>query len=157
MTNNKKEPAQQDELPDYDFSDHEEMIEASIDLWSHDEEPSREQQKHLQEAINDFLRTRTNSELMDMADMDPSFWDWNHISDAWHAECDTRFWPMDAEARRALKSLSFYYSSKDSVEYQVKELIKQVNGIQRKVDAIHKVLTNVNISMSASDAVDLAR
>jgi hypothetical protein len=75
---------------EYDFSNHAEILKAMDDLYEIDSRPSSEIKKPLIHAIEEFLRTRTNSELIDMRDMEPDFWDYEWLNDAWHTEIDSR-------------------------------------------------------------------
>ncbi len=154
---------------EYDFSTHEEIMN-TISQYSEEystltKNEKQERADAIKSAVVAFLKTRTNSELLDI----PNICTINggKISDYW----DTDELYMDLVLREwysrdimITKELTEVINEvhPDAARYKdnslmnkVNEMKKQVNGIQRKIDRIVKLLDNFEVKMKLSEALDL--
>lgn len=143
------------EKKEYEFTNHAEILKAIEEMYEIDSHPIWEIRKPLDDAIKQFLETRTNCELIDMRDMEPNFWDTEWLNDAWYKEIDKRSYPQSQEIRDILNQWHKEWADKDSYLFRFEALEKQVNGMQKKVDKIVKLLENFEIKMSVADALKL--
>lgn len=111
-----------------------------------------------------FLKTRTNSELMNMADevviieIDEvslydymgSFYDW------YNDEVDSRNWPIADSVMKVVKQWDEDWADEgSSFRKRFLEMEKQVKGIQKKIDRILFLLKDTKFTVSAEEAMTL--
>lgn len=111
-----------------------------------------------------FLKTRTNSELMNMADevviieIDEvslydymgSFYDW------YNDEVDSRNWPIADSVMKVVKQWDEDWADEgSSFRKRFLEMEKQVKGIQKKIDRILFLLKDTKFTVSAEEAMKL--
>ena len=140
----------------YNFAEHSEILQVL-------DETSEKKVQHdnaimapIHKGIKEYMRTRTNSELIDMADLEPCIWDYhNDVVTPWEKECGRRSFPVESTFYKALSKLSFYYNDDESLEHKFELLQKQVGGMQKKLDRMMKILGNRKITMRIKDFLGL--
>jgi len=144
----------EEKLIEYNFSNHAEILEA-IDLL-YEKKVSESVRPVLRRAIEDFLHARTNSELIDIGDLEPSIWDYNDLFvDTWYKELNKRNIPQSQELKDLLNEWHPHWIGKSSKLTQFNTLIEQVGGIQKKLDKLLILLDNRSIRMKIKDALKL--
>ena len=140
----------------YDFSDHSEILQVLKQAFETKVSTDPAIMAPVHKGIKEFMETRTNSDLIDLADLDPCIWDYHdEVVTIWQAECNKRSFPVESEFYKELTQLSQYYNDKDSLEFQFKELQEQVKGMQKKVDRMVKILTRRKFTMRFKDLLGL--
>jgi len=125
----------------YDFSNHTEILQVLDDVFEQKVKHDPAIMEPVRTGIKEFFRTRTNSELIDIADLDPSIWDYyDEVAQPYYTECDRRVFPIESELKKMYHSFSQEWSGEESFEYKFNELQEQVQGIQKKLDRLVKVL-----------------
>ena len=138
----------------YNFSNHAEILEA-IDLFYEKSKPT-DMRVALNLAVQEFLLTRTNSQLIDLADLEPSIWDYDDMFlDYWYKEIDRRNYPNSQEMKDLLNDWHKEWAGKDSKLTKFNNLIEQVDGIQKKTDKIVQLLEGFSITMTVKEALKL--
>jgi hypothetical protein len=145
-------------MTEYNFETHADVLKA-IDAVYENKAHTKEDEANLKTAAELFLRTRTNSELLDMKDLEPSIWEYDKFCDWFYTEEDKRSWPTNDEMSDNILTLQEAvlddFSGDKSIETRLKELEKQVAGIQKKVDRIVTLLESVKFEMSGAQALKL--
>ena len=141
---------------EYNFSDHAEIMKALDELYEIDSHPTAEIRRPLEDAIKKFFQTRTNSELMDLGDLEPSIWDHSEwLVNPWYKEWYSRAIPETENMRELLNDYHEEWAGKDSIRTRFLDMEKQVQGLQKKLDKVTKLLENFEVKMSVSDALKL--
>jgi hypothetical protein len=111
-----------------------------------------------------FLKTRTNSELMNMADEaviietdEVSLYDYmGSFYDWYNDEVDSRNWPIADSVMKVIKQWDEDWADEgSSFRKRFLEMEKQVKGIQKKIDRLLKVLDKTKVTTSVSDIVNM--
>ena len=140
----------------YNFSDHAEILQVLDDAFEQKVKHDPAIMEPVRKGIKAFFRTRTNSELIDIPDLEPSIWDYNdEVTMVWESECERRSFPIESELKKMYHSFSQDWSDDESYEYKFKELQKQVQGIQKKLDKIEKILGNRKFTMRLKELLGL--
>ena len=118
----------------------------------------------LEVAARAFLHTRTNSELMDMADEEVtidndrvSLWDYMESFSEWYdEERDRRDWPIAEEVMKVVKEWGENWASDDdSVRQRFFAMEKQVRGMQKKIDRIAELLKDKQFTVTGEQALKM--
>lgn len=115
------------------------------------------------EHMKQWLKTLRTSELVDIADIyldeqdKTTIWDYSDIITIYSDILDMRCTHKDKELRELFNLVHPEWRGSDSVFSIVENLTKQVEGIQKKVDNIMMVLSKFDVTLKASDAVELAK
>ncbi len=140
----------------YDFSNHAEILQVLDDAFEQKVKHDPAIMEPVRKGIKQFFRTRTNSELIDIADLDPSIYDYyDEVVAVWQSECDRRSFPIESELRKMYHSFSQEWSDEESFEYKFKELQKQVDGMQKKTDRIEKIFARKKFTLWFKDLLRL--
>ena len=140
----------------YNFSDHAEILQVLDDAFEQKVKHDPAIMEPVRKGIKAFFRTRTNSELIDIPDLEPSIWDYHdEVTMVWESECERRSFPIESELKKMYHSFSQDWSDDESYEYKFKELQKQVQGIQKKLDKIEKILGNRKFTMRLKELLGL--
>jgi len=141
---------------EYDFGDHAAILKEIDALPDDDKAAYNEKMDRLEPAARAFLRTRTNSELMDIADLEPSIWDYmGSFCDWYKEERGRRTWPESTEVVDLIDDWHEESAGKDSMRARFFELEKQVAGMQKKVDRIASLLKDAKFTISGETALKL--
>ena len=140
----------------YNFTNHAEILQVLDDAKEKKVRGNPAIMAPIHKGIKEYMRTRTNSELIDMADLEPCIWDYhNDVVTPWEKECGRRSFPVESTFYKELSKLSFYYNDDESLEHKFELLQKQVDGIQKKLDRMVKILGNRRITMRIKDFLGL--
>ena len=138
----------------YDFSCISEIKIAIDELYEINAKPSQEERQPLMDAIKDFYQTRTICELFDIYDWSDdkdstSIHDYpSWLGDLFKEEMNTRSVWFSQEILDVFNAVLPDWSGK-------KSLVRSVEGIQKKLDKIVKLLESFEIKMSVADALKL--
>ena len=113
--------------------------------------------------IKEWMKTLRNSELIDIVDMTldeeerVTIWDYSQILNEYDNEMKSRCIPKSQELIDLLNDYHPEWIGKDSFVKKLKNIFVQVEGLQKKVDNIMKVLSKFDVTLSAQEAVELAK
>jgi len=150
----------------YDFAGIEDCIKTIDSLYEKYETKFKIPKEHL-DALNNtldgFFRTRTNSEILDMPDIDcgddTSIYDYDEwIMERYYAEIERRNWVITNAQRDTYieVGLGEYRHSKDNtILDRLTKLEEQTTGMQKKIDKIVQLLEGFSITMTVKDALKL--
>ena len=121
-----------------------------------------EEKQALIEAINVFLRTRTNTELLDLSNTEHNgsniyeyeMW----LTERWYNEISGRTWAYPDEIRDILVEIGlgdWKHSKENNILIRLENLELQTRGIQTKIDKLLKLLETTKISLSIPEAMKL--
>jgi hypothetical protein len=101
------------------------------------------------EGFMEYLKKLTRIQMMEINDRNiiP-----DHLWDEYFEVDNTHKYPDGKLSIETYNSVSDY---KTGLETVVKELVKQVDGIQKKVDRIVKLVENTEVTMSAKTALSM--
>ena len=91
----------------YDFSNHAEILQVLDDAFEQKVKHDPVIMEPVRKGIKEFFRTRTNSELIDIPDLEPSIWDYqDEVTTVWESECERRSFPIESELKKMYHSFS---------------------------------------------------
>lgn len=122
-------------------------------------EPSHFEGKDGPTKFREWLKSLTRVQLLELNDMDvlPENGSWGILYD----EENSRSWPIDNELRDDYLSmvLNAYAKGPDkdatTFENTLARLVPQVEGIQKKLDRVLKIIENTEVTMSAKTALSM--
>lgn len=122
-------------------------------------EPSHFEGKDGKTKFRKWLKSLTRVQLLELNDMDvlPEDGSWGDLYD----EENRRAWPIDQELRNDYLSEAFNDYAKGpnndakTFENTLKRLVPQVEGIQKKLDKLLKLLEGKDVTMSVKTALSL--
>jgi hypothetical protein len=148
----------------YNFASLEDVLKAISELPDNNKKVYNTGMDQIEVAGKVFLNTRSNSELMNLADETViiggdevsvydymgSFWDW------YEAEVDSRNWPIADSVMEVVKQWDADWADDgSSFRKRFLEMEKQVAGIQKKVDKLVKLLEGSKVTLSVEEALRL--
>lgn len=145
-------------MKEYDFSHISEARDAVdalyLDADGNEKKPTDEERNILRDAIKRFYKTRTICDLFEIYDWTDdkdrtSIFEYEPwLLDPFEAEIKTRSIWLPDDVTKVLNAVLATWSGNDS-------LIRRVEGIQKKMDRIAKLLENVQVTTSAKTILDL--
>lgn len=145
-------------MTEYDFSHISEARNAVDALYLNQDGteriPTDDEKKHLQAAIKEFYRSRTICEMMDIYDWsdetdETSIFDYEPwLQTPFETEMELRSVWLPDDVTKALNAVLPSWSGSNSI-------ITRVDGIQKKLDRIAKLLENVQITTTAKSILEL--
>ena len=148
----------------YNFDNYAAILKAIDALPDRNKKEYDVQMDEIEEAAKSFLKTRTNSDLLNMANetvtiekSEFSLWDYvGSFCDWYQEERDRRNWPIESEVQKLLEEWGEDYATYDDTPRQrFFVLEKQVAGIQKKVDKLVKLLEGSKVTLSVEEALRL--
>ena len=148
----------------YDFASLADVIKAIDALPDSDKKDYNAKMDQIEPAAKAFLRTRTNCELLDMADEQwpsgghqMSLWDYiGTFCDWYQEETDRRNWPVETDLYKLLQEWGENWAQdEDSIRQRFFALEKQVKGIQKKVDRLLILLKDREFKVDAKSFVEM--
>jgi len=148
----------------YNFDNYAAILKAIDALPDRNKKEYDVQMDEIEEAAKSFLKTRTNSDLLNMANetvtiekSEFSLWDYvGSFCDWYQEERDRRNWPIESEVQKLLEEWGEDYATDDDTPRQrFFVLEKQVAGIQKKVDKLVKLLEGSKVTLSVEEALRL--
>ncbi|MBD3405111.1 MAG: hypothetical protein GF411_03115 [Candidatus Lokiarchaeota archaeon] len=149
-------------MTEYEFNSHEEVLRKVADYLDMPKSVSydikKKEKDDIIDAVTRFVQRRKTSELIDFFSItidNISIWDTGELyKDIVDKEFAKRYVPQPTEIYDLLSNLHpDWLAKKDTLEYKFSEIEKRINGIQKKVDKIVKLLDNFEITMSVGDAL----
>lgn len=151
-------------MSEYNFACLKDVLTAISALSDDRKAEFNQKMKQIEPAAKAFLKARTNSQLLDMADEEVtidkdilSIYDYMGSALEWYEEeTDSRNWPTDADVAKAARKWDPNWSGEDDYLLdRFLELEKQTKGIQKKLDKVIKLLEGTKVTMSVEDALKL--
>ena len=148
----------------YDFASLEDVLKAISELPDNNKKVYNTGMDQIEVAGKVFLNTRSNSELMNLADEtviiggdEVSVYDYmGSFLDWYEAEVNSRNWPIADGVMEVMKQWDADWADDgSSFRKRFLEMEKQIAGIQKKVDKLVKLLEGSKVTLSVEEALKL--
>ena len=104
------------------------------------------------EEVQAYFESLSRVQIIELYDKDTIP---EHFHDEFfEAENKIKWWPVDDNVNDALNELRW---NSDSVYHRFKAVEKQVEGMQKKLDIMTKLVENTEVTMSAKTALNLSK
>jgi len=148
----------------YNFDNYAAILKAIDALPDSNKKEYDAQMDEIEKAARSFLKTRTNSELLNMANetvtiekSEFSLWDYiGSFCDWYQEERDRRNWPIESEVQKLLGEWGENYATEDdTIRQRFFAMEGQIRGLQKKVDRIVNLLGKFEVKMSVKDVLGI--